>query len=435
MSHTPNPYKRKRRPTPSNGLQDATGKLEFVNEAKEYVALIFDTETTGLINLQKPYHDPCQPELIQLGFILVKTSNFSRPLMKFSSLVKPECKNVKMEPKAQSVHGISLNDCKQFGISCTSALKVLSDALQCADILVAHNLRFDFLVLETALFRTKFESTEYFNKKKTLYDVHQVCTMKICTDIMKLPSISESSQYKWPTLSESYQYFLKKKFVNGHDALNDAEACLEIFRVLLQSGSISLENKKPVISSTPLTPLTHSQTTENSVSISNSPNWSSPSIKQIMGNQVTPMKSDSINISKTEDGFFVSGQHTFLLEKRFRELGGRWNKEKRAWYFEGLHYLSSVRRILRANDEDSRNDNEENNEYWLRRAKRPKRGELFIVNGKKSQDIQILVKGNTYQYKDTLKALGGIWNPDQRGWSFNKAQEIIVFKFIYGFGT
>ena len=55
-----------------------------------------------------------------------------------------------------------------------------------------------------------------------------------CNDVLKLPGKYDS--YKWPTLAEAYRHFTGKELEGAHDALVDSEACLVVFRGLVELG-------------------------------------------------------------------------------------------------------------------------------------------------------------------------------------------------------
>jgi DNA polymerase III alpha subunit (gram-positive type) len=113
------------------------------------IALIFDTETSDRFDFKLPAQDPRQPNLVQLGMMLVDTSDW-KCLMKIALLIDDV---PSIEPGAQNVHGISLQDCQKYGVSRDIAMQLFANACLNADILVAHNLAFDRAIIETALHR------------------------------------------------------------------------------------------------------------------------------------------------------------------------------------------------------------------------------------------------------------------------------------------
>jgi DNA polymerase III epsilon subunit-like protein len=191
-------------------------------------ALIFDTETTGMVEFRKPPEDPSQPDLIQLGMLLVDTADW-KPRMRTSLLVQLN-EGVRIDPGAQEAHGISAEDCARYGVVPMVACSLFNQACLQADVIVAHNLSFDVSIMKTALHRLG-------NKPHRLDGRQLVCTKESTTDVLKLPG---NYGYKWPTLAEAYRHYTGQEIAGAHDALVDAEACLEIFRGLVQEGVVEL---------------------------------------------------------------------------------------------------------------------------------------------------------------------------------------------------
>ena len=191
-------------------------------------ALIFDTETTGMVQFRKPPEDATQPDLIQLGMLLVDTVDWL-PRARHSTLVRL-AEGVRIEPGAKEAHGISEEDCARFGVAPIVACSLFNQACMQADIIVAHNLAFDVSIMKTALFRIG-------NKPHRLDGRQLVCTKEASTDVLKLPG---NYGYKWPTLAEAYLHYTGKTIEGAHDALVDTEACLEVFRGLVQEGVVEL---------------------------------------------------------------------------------------------------------------------------------------------------------------------------------------------------
>jgi DNA polymerase-3 subunit epsilon len=191
-------------------------------------ALIFDTETTGMVQFRKPPEDKTQPDLIQLGMLLVETTDWE-PRARHSLLVTL-ADGVRIEPGAKEAHGISEEDCARYGVAPIVACSLFNQTCMQADIIVAHNLSFDVSIMKTALHRIG-------NKPHRLDGRQHVCTKETSTDVLKLPG---KYGYKWPTLAEAYRHYTGKEIEGAHDALVDTEACLQVFRGLAQSGEVEL---------------------------------------------------------------------------------------------------------------------------------------------------------------------------------------------------
>ena len=98
-----------------------------------------------------------------------------------------------------------------------------------ADVIVAHNMSFDRSIMLTALFRLG-------NKPDRMSERRLICTKEESTDVLKLPGKYDS--YKWPTLAEAYRHFTGEALEGAHDALVDSEACLVVFRGLVELGVV-----------------------------------------------------------------------------------------------------------------------------------------------------------------------------------------------------
>ncbi len=192
-------------------------------------AMIFDTETTGIVVRDRSPEDPAQPDLVQLGMLLVETEDWSSRA-RHSMLVRlPD--GVQIEEGAKKAHGISEEDCERYGVPLVVAGSLFNQLCIQADLIVAHNLAFDRSIMKTALHRLG-------GKPDRMGDLRQVCTMEESTDILKLPGRFDS--YKWPSLAEAYRFFAEQELEGAHDALVDSEACLAVFRCLVERGVVAL---------------------------------------------------------------------------------------------------------------------------------------------------------------------------------------------------
>ena len=192
-------------------------------------ALIFDTETTGMVKWRKEPQDPSQPHLIQLALLLVDTVGW-KAMGRYASLVQlPE--GAAIEPGAQEAHGISEQECKEFGIAPIVACSLFNQMCMRADVIVAHNMSFDQTVMLASLYRVG-------NKPERMSDKRLICTKEESTDVLKLPG--KYGDYKWPTLAEAYTFYTGRELEGAHDALVDTEACLEVFKGLVDAGVVKL---------------------------------------------------------------------------------------------------------------------------------------------------------------------------------------------------
>ena len=188
-------------------------------------ALIFDTETTGMVNWKQPPEHPGQPDLVQLAMLLVDRDDWSaKNQVSFIVQLAP---GVRIEPEAQATHGISADDCERYGVAPVVAVSLFNQLCMQADVIVAHNISFDQSIMLTALHRLG-------NKPNRMEGKALVCTKEATTDVLKLPS--KYNSYKWPTLAEAYRHYTGLEIEGAHDALADTQACLTVYRALVSEG-------------------------------------------------------------------------------------------------------------------------------------------------------------------------------------------------------
>ena len=114
--------------------------------------LFFDTETTGFFQDRLPTDHPDQPYIVQLAAEL--SDDEGKPIAGFSFIVDPGISDgVFIPDRASGVHGITNDRAVQFGVSAEFALSAFTHLYQRADIVCAHNIKFDRGVMEAAIAR------------------------------------------------------------------------------------------------------------------------------------------------------------------------------------------------------------------------------------------------------------------------------------------
>lgn len=189
---------------------------EQKNNVKYY--LIFDTETTGF-PIKKDYNYPNPNDLemydpsriIELAYIIVDQEY--NIISTFQSLVK-----IDFPVYNTDIHGIE-NIELEGGIEMPKILDEVKKDFEKVDMIVAHNIEFDYNILLSECYR--YGNMELYNiiKYKKRY-----CTMK------KFRWDKKYNAVKYPKLIELYRYFYGKDFEGAHRALNDCYACLQCFQ-------------------------------------------------------------------------------------------------------------------------------------------------------------------------------------------------------------
>jgi DNA polymerase-3 subunit epsilon len=188
--------------------------------------LVFDTETTGMVEWKLPHTDPSQPKLVQLGCLLFDAEHNEINALK--TLVVPLAP---IHEKAFEAHGISFETAETFGVSNENVMEMFCDFVDIADAVVCHNTAFDVKVMKHAAYNAKIQ-TDIFAGKAIR------CTKEATTKILRLPSPFKKNGYKWPSLQECAQYFFKEDVVGAHDAMVDVTMTARVYRSLVENFEI-----------------------------------------------------------------------------------------------------------------------------------------------------------------------------------------------------
>ena len=182
--------------------------------------LFFDTETTGKFDFSKDAHDPSQPHIVEIAGLL--TDDEGKVQTQFCSLIKPDGWTIGRE--AAAIHGITQERAEKFGIPIGAAIDVFEEMISNAKIIAAHNIKFDYNMIKRELFALNGQDYE-----DPFLFKHNVCTMQVSTDICKIPG---NYGYKWPKLSEAYEFFFKVPMKNAHSAMGDVMALRKLYFAL-----------------------------------------------------------------------------------------------------------------------------------------------------------------------------------------------------------
>jgi DNA polymerase III subunit epsilon len=188
--------------------------------------LFFDTETTGLVHRQLAAEDHRQPDVVQLAALL--TDENERTLASMNVLVKP---GKAIEPGAAKAHGITQSDAEKYGLTPAEAFAMFGTLVEKADVLVAHNLSFDALVM-----RAGWHKTFGLDLRDRLQGKRAFCTMRAMTPVTKIlgPRAKHRTDWKWPKLSECIEFFFAEELIGAHDAMVDVRACARVYFELMR---------------------------------------------------------------------------------------------------------------------------------------------------------------------------------------------------------
>jgi len=186
--------------------------------------LFFDTETTGFFDDRLPVDHEAQPYLVQLAAMLCEDNG--DVISSFSFIVSYPYPAMEIPEKAAAVHGITTEKAVQFGVSAEFALGAFAHLYTRANMVCAHNIKFDKGILEVA-------SARHYGKtvpiKKPLF-----CTMEAAASVVNLPPTERMiaagiNKPKAPKLEECVKHFFGETLDGAHDAMVDVVACKRVY--------------------------------------------------------------------------------------------------------------------------------------------------------------------------------------------------------------
>lgn len=179
------------------------------------LALVYDTETSGIPLWKQPSEDPGQPHIVTLSASLVDVFE-KRIVASMDVIVKPDGWSI--APEVVEIHGITEQAAMRFGIPEEVAVDALYALASAADFRIGFNEMFDARMIRIGLKRMgDEEAAEAFKAQQTQ------CMMRACHKIMG---------GKWPKLTEAYRHFFGRELESAHTSRGDCNATLELFYAL-----------------------------------------------------------------------------------------------------------------------------------------------------------------------------------------------------------
>lgn len=207
--------------------------------------LVFDTETTGLPPKGVDHTHPSQPHIVQLALILCDSDG--REHQSANLLINPG-EGVEIPADAARVHGITTERVRREGLPAREALRLFLYMAARAHTLAAHNIGFDWTLVQAGLHRTGLSEVASFLNKKERF-----CTMKTARDIVRIPPTPKmvragfGNQFKNPTVAECVRYFFGEELQNAHDAMADARGTVRILTRILELRNEAEKQTAPAL--------------------------------------------------------------------------------------------------------------------------------------------------------------------------------------------
>jgi DNA polymerase III subunit epsilon len=189
------------------------------------LAVVYDTETTGLPLFKEPSEDPRQPHIVQLAACLVDLDT-RRTISTLDVICKPDGWLIPDEVAA--IHGITTEHAADVGVPESLAVEMLLEMVG-GRLRIAHNEQFDARIVRIACLR-HFEASQADEWKGG----KAACTALLATPIMKLPPTDRMraagfNKHKTANLREAVQHFTGKPLENAHSALADVRGCMDVW--------------------------------------------------------------------------------------------------------------------------------------------------------------------------------------------------------------
>jgi DNA polymerase III epsilon subunit-like protein len=182
--------------------------------------LIFDTETTGLPKTRKSFEEGPDnwPHIVSISWVIYDVDHDCIEKQR-RYIIQPM--GWEIPEVVVKIHGISEIKARIQGHPLKDVMvEFMSENF---DVLVAHNLEFDYNVICSAI---KYDLDMPFNGFRKI----KICTMELSRDICKLKGMFGKN--KSPKLSELYEYTFKRQPIPSalHDSLYDTLILTEIIQ-------------------------------------------------------------------------------------------------------------------------------------------------------------------------------------------------------------
>jgi len=203
--------------------------------------IVFDVETSGLLP-KNPYKQ--FPHILQLSYIVCNTETRTIE-KKYNAYIKiPE--DVVITDEITELTGITRKQCDEDGIPILEALYAMYLDYTACDCVIAHNLKFDAIMVGIELERhdAPAELRNLMNQEyETKTNKIRYCTMMHSVELcgIRVDAVNKKGEpytyYKWPKLSELHNHFFGFVPDGLHDSLVDVEVCLKCYLKLQETAS------------------------------------------------------------------------------------------------------------------------------------------------------------------------------------------------------
>ena len=185
--------------------------------------LVYDTETNGLppkgerfVNKGNLEH---WPHTVQFSYVIYDT-DANKLLKTYDSIIKLP-PGVIISEENYSFHHISNKMSETKGKDVHVVLRVFLTDCTRVDMLVGHNINFDYNMIKAEMMRNPYAYTA--DDTKMLANKRMYCTARETYGYCSIPAINWKGEkyFKYPTLKELYEKLFDETPQNLHNSLND----------------------------------------------------------------------------------------------------------------------------------------------------------------------------------------------------------------------
>ena len=201
--------------------------------------ITFDTETTGLPKIkmitEKTLH--LWPHIVQFSYVIY--DNETNTVLKTVDHIVKVPDSVVITEENSNIHGITDTMSKTSGVDIKDVLTEFMEDYNNADIIVAHNMEFDFNIIKVELMRqiyddnqTTLQKEQVTQKLNTLKTSKKLCcTMQESVELCNIKALTrDGKEYvKFPSLTELHKHLFNVVPKKLHNSLNDVLICLRCF--------------------------------------------------------------------------------------------------------------------------------------------------------------------------------------------------------------
>ena len=186
--------------------------------------LVFDTETTGIVNFKLPADHADQPDIVEIAALMMTGPD--TVVDELETLIQPD--GWSLSPELTALHGITDEMCDEQGVPIADAVTELVRLIDRADVVCGFNVDFDLKLVRGVCRRLGMDD-RYLAIKRKKFD----CMQK-CRPLCKIPPTDKQmargiKAFKTPSLKEAGEIMLGIDLSEAHQAMVDVRATAALY--------------------------------------------------------------------------------------------------------------------------------------------------------------------------------------------------------------